>query len=244
MFRFFENLIDAFRPHDESMPPATLAGFYWYYTRQVWPVLACLLVVGLFALNFQGLQGGLLTMINLGFSTAGLFFIAGFLLHRRQTTDLSACGGLAQKMPLLATFLLIIGMASIGLPGTNGFVGEFLILLGTFQASKFAGVLAVSGVILGAAYFLWYYERAMFGPLGETVPQFLADLNIREKAICVSLSVMIFWIGLYPSPFLRMMNGSLHALVERLERGSTAAVAPASATASVVLTDVSRSGRD
>lgn len=193
-------------------------------------------VVGLFALNFQGLQGGLLTMINLGFSTAGLFFIAGFLLHRRQTTDLSACGGLAQKMPLLATFLLIIGMASIGLPGTNGFVGEFLILLGTFQASKFAGVLAVSGVILGAAYFLWYYERAMFGPLGETVPQFLADLNIREKAICVSLSVMIFWIGLYPSPFLRMMNGSLHALVERLERGSTAAAAVPGSTTVVTRT--------
>jgi NADH-quinone oxidoreductase subunit M len=181
-------------------------------------------VVGLFALNHQGLEGSLLTMINLGFSTAGLFFIAGFLLHRSQTTSLSAFGGLAKKVPVLATFLLIIGMASIGLPGTNGFVGEFLILLGAFQASKVAGIVAVSGVIFGAAYFLWYYERSMFGPLGETVPKLLADLNVREKVICVSLSVMIFWIGLYPSPFLHMMQGSIQAITERLEKGGATAM--------------------
>ena len=179
-------------------------------------------VLGIFALNFQGLQGSLLTMINLGFSTAGLFFLAGFLYVRRHSTDLSAFGGAAKQVPVLATFLLIIGMASIGLPGTNGFVGEFLILLGTFQAYWLFGVFAVTGVILGAAYFLWYYERAMFGPLSANLPRTIADLNAREMIIAVSLCVMIFWIGLYPSPFLRMMNGSVQALVERLEKGAVA----------------------
>jgi NADH-quinone oxidoreductase subunit M len=180
-------------------------------------------VLGIFALNFQGLQGSLLTMINLGFSTAGLFFIAGFLYVRRHSTDLAAFGGAAKQVPILATFLLIIGMASIGLPGTNGFVGEFLILLGTFQAYWLFGVFAVTGVILGAAYFLWYYERAMFGPLSANLPRTIADLNARERIIAVSLCVMIFWIGLYPSPFLKMMNGSVQALVERLEGGAPTA---------------------
>ncbi|MDE3242433.1 MAG: NADH-quinone oxidoreductase subunit M [Nitrospirota bacterium] len=182
-------------------------------------------VAGLFALNYQGLQGSLLTMINLGFSTAGLFFLAGFLYQRRHSTQLAAFGGLAKKVPLLATYLLIVGLASIGLPGTNGFVGEFLILLGAFQAHWLYGVVAVTGVVFGAAYFLWYYERAMLGPLTQAVGQAIADLNARELVIALSLSVMIFWIGLYPSPFLRMMNGSVQALVERLDKGAVAGMA-------------------
>jgi NADH-quinone oxidoreductase subunit M len=114
-------------------------------------------------------------------------------------------------------------MASIGLPGTNGFVGEFLILLGVFQAGWVYGALAVTGVIFAAAYFLWFYERAIFGPLKESLPAVIPDLNTREWAIGVSLSVMIFWIGLYPSPFLRIMNGSVQAVVERLEPGMATA---------------------
>lgn len=180
-------------------------------------------VVGLFALNFQGLQGSLLTMVNLGFTTAGLFFIAGFLYTRRQSTQLSVLGGgLARQVPLLATFLLIIGLASIGLPGTNGFVGEFLVLLGAFKAKWVYGAIAVTGVIFGAAYFLWYYERSMMGPLTKGPGQAMPDLHARETAIAVSLCVMILWIGLYPSPFLRMMNGSVQALVDRLERNTVA----------------------
>jgi NADH-quinone oxidoreductase subunit M len=180
-------------------------------------------VLGLFALNFQGLQGSLLTMINLGFTTAGLFFIAGFLYSRRYSSRIEDYGGLAKRVPLLATFLLIIGLASIGLPGTNGFVGEFLILLGAFKAHWIYGAIAVTGVIFGAAYFLWYYERAMLGPLAEGIGP-LPDLNGREKTIAVALAVMIFWIGLYPAPFLDIMNGSVGALVERLERGTAVAV--------------------
>jgi NADH-quinone oxidoreductase subunit M len=180
-------------------------------------------VVGLFALNYQGLQGSLLTMINLGFSTAGLFFIAGFLYSRQQTTQLSSFGGMAKQVPLLATFFLIIGLASIGLPGTNGFVGEFLILMGAFKARWWIGAIAVLGVIFGAAYFLWYYERAMLGPAGKAVKSTMSDLQFREIVIASALSVMIVWIGLYPSPFLRIMNGSVQALVDRLNHGTVAA---------------------
>jgi NADH-quinone oxidoreductase subunit M len=180
------------------------------------------IVIGLFALNYQGLQGSLLTMINLGFSTAGLFFIAGFLYTRQQTTQLSAFGGMAKRAPLLATFFLLIGLASIGLPGTNGFVGEFLILLGTFKANWLYGSIAVTGVIFGAAYFLWYYERAIMGPVGKAVKDTISDLHAREMIIALSLSIMILWIGLYPAPFLRMMNGSVQALVDRLTHNQVA----------------------
>ncbi len=177
-------------------------------------------VLGLFSLNFQGLQGGLLHMINLGLTTTGLFFLAGFLHDRLGHTLVEHCGGLASKLPWLATFLLIIGMASIGLPGTNGFIGEFLVLLGAFQAHWVYGVVAVSGVIFAAVYMLWYYERAILGPLGTRIPLVLKDLNPRESGIVVALCVMIVWIGLYPSPFLHMMNGSVRAVADRLDRGS------------------------
>jgi len=187
-------------------------------------------VIGLFALNYQGLQGSLLTMINLGFSTAGLFFIAGFLYTRQQTTQLGAFGGMAKHTPLLATFFLLIGLASIGLPGTSGFVGEFLILLGAFKAHWTYGAIAVTGVIFGAAYFLWYYERAILGPVGKSVKDSIADLHLRETIIALSLSIMILWIGLYPSPFLRMMNGSVQALVDRLNHGTVAAAIDLSRT--------------
>jgi NADH-quinone oxidoreductase subunit M len=180
------------------------------------------IVIGLFALNYQGLQGSLLTMINLGFSTAGLFFIAGFLQSRQQTTDIMAFGGMAKHTPLLAAFFLLIGLASIGLPGTNGFVGEFLVLLGAFKAHWLYGAIAVTGVIFGAAYFLWYYERAILGPVGKAVRESIGDLHLRETVIALSLSVMILWIGLYPAPFLRMMNASVQALVERVDHGKVA----------------------
>jgi len=177
-------------------------------------------MLGLFALNFQGLQGSLLQMINLGFSTAGLFFMAGFLASRTGSSDLSAYGGLARQVPLLATFILILGLASIGLPGTNGFVGEFLILLGAFRAHWILAAVGVLGVILGAAYFLWYYERAFFGPVGPEPKKPVHDLRPREWGIAVALTVMVLWIGLYPAPFLNMINGSVQALVDRVQQGS------------------------
>ena len=121
---------------------------------------------------------------------------------------------------------MFLGLAGIGLPGTGGFVGEFLTLLGTFKANWIYGAIAVTGVILSAAYFLWYYERSMLGPLGKAVKDTISDLHPREGLIAAALGVMILWIGLYPAPFLKMMNGSVQALVDRLDRGTVASNEP------------------
>lgn len=172
--------------------------------------------LGIFALTYQGIQGGIIQMINLGVTTAGLFFFAGFLWTRRRTLTIAEFGGLAKGMPLLATFLLIIVLSSIGLPGTNGFIGEFLILLGAFKAHWAYAAVGVLGVILGAAYLLWFYERAIFGKVTRAENERLPDLNARELAVALPLVALIFWIGLYPSPFLHRINGSVEALHARL----------------------------
>ena len=189
-------------------------------------------VLGLFALNFHGLQGGLLQMVNLSFTTAGLVFIAGFLYARGLQNDLTRYGGLVTPMPALSGFFLVIGLASVGFPGTNGFVGEFLILLGAFHVHWAFGAIGVFGVILGLAYTLSYYERAMLAPPQETLVtdhqgreqpvSALRDLNPREWTIALSLTVMIFWIGLYPAPFFDMMDASVQAIVDRVHPTSFA----------------------
>jgi NADH-quinone oxidoreductase subunit M len=173
--------------------------------------------LGIFALTYQGIQGGLIQMINLGISTAGLFFFAGFLWTRRQTLTIAEFGGLAKTMPLLATFFLIMVLSSIGLPGTNGFIGEFLILLGAFKAHWIYGAIGVLGVILGAAYMLWFYERAVFGAVTKPVNERLPDLGRRELAIALPLVALVFWIGVYPAPFLHRINGSVESLHARLQ---------------------------
>jgi NADH-quinone oxidoreductase subunit M len=195
-------------------------------------------VLGLFTLNFHGLQGGLLQMINLAFTTAGLFFIAGFLYSRGLQDDLTRYGGLVTPMPALAGFFIVIGLASVGFPGTNGFVGEFLILLGAFKAHWAFGAVGVLGVILGLAYILWYYERAMLAPPQETVIRdhrgnerpvsTLRDLNPREWVIATSLTIMIFWIGLYPAPFFDMMDASVQAVVDRVDHSTRFAMSSVS----------------
>jgi NADH-quinone oxidoreductase subunit M len=179
--------------------------------------------LGIFALTYQGIQGGIIQMINLGITTAGLFFFAGFLWNRRQTLTIAEFGGLAKGMPLLATFFLIIIFSSIGLPGTNGFIGEFLILFGAFKAHWVYGAAGVLGVILGAAYLLWFYERAVFGKVTKPANEGLRDLGARELAVALPLVALIFWIGVYPSPFLHRINGSVEALHARLNRTSTMA---------------------
>ena len=127
------------------------------------------------------------------------------------------------RSPLLATFFLIIIFSSIGLPGTNGFIGEFLILFGAFKAHWVYGAVGVLGVILGAAYLLWFYERAIFGKVINPANEGLRDLSPRELAIALPLVALIFWIGVYPSPFLHRINGSVEALSLRLNRTATMA---------------------
>ena len=184
-----------------------------------------LVTLGLFSLSVQGLQGGLLMLINLGIAGAGLFLLAGFLYARTGSWELSAFGGLARRVPLLATFFFIIGLAGIGMPGTSGFPGEFLILLGAFRAHWALAGVAVLGVILSAAYFLSYYERAFFGPVTRDAVRRSQDLRPREAVIAAALVVTIFWIGLFPAPLLNITSGSAQALVERVEQGPAPEVA-------------------
>ena len=165
-------------------------------------------------------------MLNHGVSTGELFLFVGFIYELRHTRLITDFGGLATPMPWFSAFIVFASLSSIGLPFLNGFVGEFLILLGAFKAKWWYGAIAVLGVIFGAAYFLWDYERSMLGPLTAKVSPSMKDLHMREITIAVSLCVMILWIGLYPSPFLKIMNGSIQALVDRLDRSKVALVEP------------------
>jgi NADH-quinone oxidoreductase subunit M len=172
-------------------------------------------MLGLAVLNVQGVEGSVIQMVNHGLSTGGLFIIVGMIYDRRHTRLISDFGGLAKSMPIFAVFFMIITLSSIGLPGLNGFVGEFLILLGAFKKNVWLAVLAASGVILAAVYMLWMFKRAMFGPLDKEENQSLKDLNLREIAVLVPIVVMIVWIGIYPQTFLRKMDRSVEGFVTR-----------------------------
>jgi NADH-quinone oxidoreductase subunit M len=171
-----------------------------------------LCMLGIFALNPNGITGGILQMLNHGISTSALFLIVGIVYERRHTRLIAEYGGLSKTMPLYATVFLVMTMSSIGLPGLNGFIGEFAILQGAFQAAPWLAVAATTGIILGAAYMLWLYQRAMFGPINETNTK-MADLNAREIAYFVPLLIAAFWIGLYPKPLLAILDKPVEKLV-------------------------------
>jgi len=178
-------------------------------------------MLGLFALNPQGIQGGILQMINHGLSTGALFLIVGMIYERRHTRDMDAFGGLWKVMPIYAALTLIVTLSSMGLPGLNGFVGEFTILLGAFGSQAigsawYAGLAAV-GVILAAVYMLYMFQKLFLGPLDKDENRKLFDLNWREIVTLVPLLVFIFWIGLYPAPFFHLMAPSVEKLVAALQ---------------------------
>ena len=185
-------------------------------------------MLAIFSLNFYGFQGALLQMINLGITGAGLFFFAGFLHTRVGPPDTASLGGLVHNVPLLTATFLILALAGVGLPGTNGFNGEHLVILGTFQQHWYMALAAGVGTFLTAAYFLWYFQRAFMGSLNPSIHK-MPDLRPREMFIVAVLGAMIFWIGLDTGPLLRRMNGSLQALAIRVEQGSY--VEPRSAAA-------------
>ena len=163
-------------------------------------------MLGLFALNLQGIEGGILQMLNHGFSTGALFLLVGMIYERRHTRMIEDFGGLWKQMPIFAAFFMIVTLSSIGLPGLNGFVGEFLILVGTFQTVKIYTVIAATGIILAAAYMLWMYQRVMFGELTKPENKILKDLSGREILVLSSVTLFIFWIGIYPQTFLSRME--------------------------------------
>ncbi|GAB4419368.1 MAG: NADH-quinone oxidoreductase subunit M [Thermodesulfovibrionales bacterium] len=174
--------------------------------------------LGIFALNTQGLEGGILQMINHGIVTGALFLSVGIIYDRTHSREIKDYGGLATVLPVYAAFFMVFTLASIGLPGLNGFIGEFLIILGGLAASKWAGVLAATGIIIGAAYMLWLYQRVFFMETNEKVVG-LQDMEIREILTLLPMVILIFWIGIYPDTFLSFMHSSVGHLLERLKTG-------------------------
>lgn len=166
-------------------------------------------MLGLFAFNAQGMSGGILQMVNHGLSTGALFLLVGMLYERRHTRLIADFGGIAKVMPVFAAFFLIVMFSSVGLPGLNGFVGEFLILTGAFRANVWYAVLAATGVVLSAIYLLWMYQRAMNGPVSNEANARLPDLSRREIALLAALVIFIIWIGVYPRTFLDPMQASV-----------------------------------
>jgi NADH-quinone oxidoreductase subunit M len=183
-------------------------------------------VLGLFALNPQGIQGGILQMVNHGLSTGALFIIVGMIYERRHTREMDAFGGLWKVMPIYAALTLIVALSSMGLPGLNGFVGEFTILLGAFGSDSigspwYAGFAAV-GVILAAIYILYMFQKMFLGPVDKEENRGLQDLTFREIITLVPLLILIFWIGLYPAPFFNLMAPTVDNLVAIVHSASVA----------------------
>ena len=180
------------------------------------------IMLGMFALNTEGLEGSVIQMINHGVSTGALFLIVGMIYERRHTRLIEDFGGIAKVMPTFSAFFMIVVLSSIGLPFTNGFVGEFLILLGAFKANVTLGVLATSGVILAACYMLWMYQRVIFGKVTNPENENLKDLTPREKLILVPLVILIFWIGIYPKPFFERIEPAVKQILVHIDRARLA----------------------
>ncbi|MFQ5736595.1 MAG: NuoM family protein [Thermodesulfobacteriota bacterium] len=177
-------------------------------------------MAGIFALNQQGIDGGVLQMINHGISTGGLFLMIGIIYERRHTRQIADFGGLARVMPVYVALSMVIVLSSIGLPGTNGFIGEILILLGLFKASPVAAVLGATGVILGAAYMLWMFQRVAFGQVKHPENEKLKDLSAREVIVLLPMIALILWIGIYPKHVLGLTSATTAHLSEVVKMNS------------------------
>jgi NADH-quinone oxidoreductase subunit M len=183
-------------------------------------------MLGIFALNPQGIAGAILQMVNHGLSTGALFLIVGMLYERRHTRDMAAFGGVWKIMPVLGSLAMIVALSSVGLPGLNGFVGEFTILLGAFGSqaigSPWVAGIAALGVILAAVYLLVWYQRVFLGGVTDAETAHLRDINLREIVILVPLLIVIFWIGLYPKPFFDLINPTVQQLVATIQSAAVA----------------------
>jgi NADH-quinone oxidoreductase subunit M len=174
-------------------------------------------MLGLFVLNTQAVEGAIYQMLNHGISTGGLFLLVGVIYERRHTRMIDDFGGLTKSMPVYATAFMIVTLSSIGLPLTNGFVGEFLILLGAFAAKPLYGIVAATGVVLGAIYMLWMLQRVFFGPIKHAVNETLKDLTVREMAVFAPIIGLIFFMGVYPKPFLSRMEPAVNKFIREVK---------------------------
>jgi NADH-quinone oxidoreductase subunit M len=174
-------------------------------------------MLGIFALTVQSVQGALMVMINHGISTGALFFLIGMIYERRHTRLIDSYGGIARVVPMFAALLTFVSLSSIGLPGTNGFIGEFLVLLGAFRTTPILTVVATTAVILAAAYLLWAIQRILFNPLDKPENEHVPDLNRRELILMAPLVALIIWLGVYPAPVLRRMEVSAEKFVRTVE---------------------------
>jgi NADH-quinone oxidoreductase subunit M len=175
-------------------------------------------MLGLFSFNLLGASGGVLQMVNHGVSTGALFLIVGMLYSRRHTRLIADYGGIARVAPALSAFFVLTALSSIGLPGLNGFVGEFTILAGAFQRSPGFAAAAALGVVLSAVYMLWMLQRVLFGSRLSPANAGLRDLNAREWAVMVPMAFLMFWIGLYPKPLLQKIEPSAQAWLAQVGR--------------------------
>ena len=177
-------------------------------------------VLGIFALTQESVQGAVIQMVNHGLSTGALFLLVGIIYERTHTREISEYGGIAKIVPIFATFLMIASLSSIGLPGLNGFVGEFLILLGSFKSavldSWWYTIFAASGVIFAAIYLLWMYQRVVFGEVRNPKLNDLSDMNTREMLVLIPIFIFIVWIGIYPSTFLNVSKASSKNIIEHV----------------------------
>jgi NADH-quinone oxidoreductase subunit M len=182
-----------------------------------------IVTLGIFTVTAEGLQGAVLQMLSHGVVSSALFLVVGVVYDRLHTREISRYGGLVENMPKYAFVFMVFMLASVGLPGTSGFVGEFLVLLGSFQISTWAAFLATTGTILSASYMLYLYRRVVFGKITRDDVRKMLDLSPREIAIFAPLIVIVLWMGVYPTSFLKPMQASVANLIERVESAQKAA---------------------
>ena len=181
--------------------------------------------LGIFSLNQQGVTGAIYQMLSHGIVSAALFLCVGVIYDRIHTREIARYGGLAERMPVYAVFFMVFMLASVGLPGTGGFIGEILVLVGLFQVSTWAATLAATGLVLGAAYMLWLYRRVIFGKLSRGDLKSITDMSYREVAVFTPLLVLTIWMGVYPMPFLEIIEVSVANLVDQHKTAMLAAEA-------------------
>ncbi len=179
-------------------------------------------MLGMFAMNPEGWSGSILQMINHGISTGALFLLVGVIYERRHTRLISEFGGLWKVIPAFSVVFLIVMLSSIALPGTNGFIGEFLVLLGAFKTQRVWAILAATGVILSACYMLWMFQRVVFGTVSNSANETLKDLTRREVIVFAPLLFLIFWLGIYPQPILERIQPSIKETIELIDRRAVA----------------------